>query len=196
MFTGIISHLGKVRKVENSIFTFSTPKSFYKKINKGLSVAINGVCMTVMDKPSSDCFAVEAMPESLRKTMFNKLKINGSVNLELPVTSSTLLSGHLVQGHVDGIGKIEEIEREGKSRILKISIPKSLSKYIVEKGSIAVNGISLTIIEARSSYFTVGIIPYTFSHTMLSKVSVGDLVNIEVDVLAKYLEKLISKRYE
>lgn len=196
MFTGIISHTGKLKKAQDSIFTFLAPKSFCKCIGKGTSIAINGVCLTMAYKLNLDSFSVEIMPETLKRSMFGKLKINDLVNLELPVTLNTLLSGHIVQGHVDGIGKIEEVKKEGESKILKISISKNLDKYIVEKGSIAVNGVSLTVIETTSLYFTVGIIPYTWDHTMLCQIKIGDLVNLEVDILAKYVESLTNKKYE
>ncbi len=194
MFTGIISHLGKLTKAEDSVFTFSAPKTFCASLKKGTSIAINGACLTVTSKPRSNAFSVEIMPETLKRTMLGKLKVDDLVNMELPVTANTLLSGHIVQGHVDGTGKVEKIKKEGNSRLFTIKIPSLLSKYIVEKGSIALNGISLTVICAQASYFTVGIIPYTWKRTMLSKLQPGDLVNIETDILAKYLEKLIIER--
>ena len=196
MFTGIISHLGKLTKVQDSVFTFSAAKTFFSFLKKGTSIAINGTCLTVTSIPRSDAFSVEIMLETLKRTMLGKLKVDDIVNLELPVTANTLLSGHIVQGHVDGIGKVENIKKEGNSRLFTIKIPSRLSKYIVEKGSIAINGISLTVICAQTSYFTVGIIPYTWKHTVLSKLQSGDLVNIETDILAKYLEKLLIERSE
>jgi riboflavin synthase len=115
------------------------------------------------------------------------------VNLELPATPTTLLSGHIVQGHIDCIAKIDKISVEGNSQIFQFAIPKNISKYLVKKGSICVNGISLTIINCSDDFFTVGIIPHTWEKTMLHTTKIGDLVNIEVDVLAKYIEKLIKQ---
>lgn len=125
--------------------------------------------------------------------MLGYLKINDPVNLELPATPSTFLSGHIVQGHVDGISKLLDIEPSGNSRILKLSIVSSIAKYLVKKGSVAVNGISLTVMETGKKKFTVGIIPYTWDNTMLHTVKIGDLVNIEVDILAKYVSRLLKK---
>ncbi|MBI2330115.1 riboflavin synthase [Candidatus Daviesbacteria bacterium] len=193
MFTGIITHLGKFIGIKKSVFTFIANPAFCKKISKGTSIAVNGVCLTAFAKPAQNSFSVEVMPETQKKTMLGHLKINDLTNLELPVTPTTLLSGHIVQGHIDGIAKLVRIERNKNSHILQFSIPDNLSKYITEKGSIAVNGISLTIIEAKRKYFIVGIIPYTWKNTMLNTIKIGDFVNIEVDILAKYIEKLLKK---
>lgn len=191
MFTGIITHLGSLKEKRGSKFTFSVDKSFCDQIKNGTSIAVNGVCLTVIDKPTPGTFAIEIMPETQKKTMFGKLQKNNLINLELPVTPQTLLSGHIVQGHVDATGKIGSIIKEGNSKLITVHLPESLTKFIIEKGSIALNGISLTVITVASSSFTVGIIPYTWTHTMLHETQVGDLVNIEVDVLAKYIEKQI-----
>lgn len=192
VFTGIISNLGKLTKKEEAVFTFSIDKSFCKKMKDGTSIAINGVCLTVL-KTTKKSFSVEIMPETEKKTALGQLKTADIVNLELPVTPQSLLSGHIVQGHIDGVAKLTSITKQDNSRLIKFSVPLSLSKYIAEKGSIAVNGISLTIIEAGKKYFTVGIIPYTWDNTMLKTIEAGNFVNIEVDILAKYLEKLLKK---
>lgn len=191
MFTGIITHLGKVESIYNSKYTFSADSSFFKQVRGGSSVSVNGVCLTVISNPKSNRFTVEVMPETARKTMLVNLAIGDMVNLELPATYKTFLSGHIVQGHVDGVGTSIEIIKEENSRILTIGIDKELTSYIVEKGSISVNGISLTVISIGESYFTVGIIPYTWKHTMLYTIRIGDRVNIEVDIIAKYVEKLL-----
>lgn len=193
MFTGIITNLGKLTKKEGTIFTFSTDKSFCKKIEGGTSVSINGVCLTVFKKLTPSSFSVEIMPETENKTILVRLKINDLVNLELPATPQSLLSGHIVQGHIDGTAKLAGIIEQKNSYILKFSIPSDLSRYITEKGSIAVNGISLTVIEVKKEHFTVGIIPYTWNNTMLHTIKTGDLANVEVDILAKYMEKLLRK---
>ncbi len=192
MFTGIISNLGKLVKRKDALFVFQTDASLCQKIENGTSIAVNGVCLTVV-AVTNDTFSVEIMPETGKKTAFDFLKTEDIVNLELPVTPHTLLSGHIVQGHVDGVGKIIKIVAEGNSKILSIEVPKSLGKYIVQKGSIALNGISLTVISAKNNYFTVGIIPFSWKQTMLHTVAVGDSINIETDILAKYMEKLLKK---
>ncbi|MDO8621518.1 MAG: riboflavin synthase [Candidatus Levybacteria bacterium] len=192
MFTGIITHLGKVAEATDTRLVIQTDKDFLKKLSRGISIAADGICLTVVsyDKKS---FTIDFMPETSKRTSIQYLQKNSLVNLELPVNSETFLSGHVVQGHVDAVGKIKSIEKKGNSRIFTFSIPKNISKYIVEKGSITVNGISLTVINITKNYFTVGIIPHTWDNTMLHTAKVGDLVNIEVDILAKYLEKLIGK---
>lgn len=191
MFTGIITHLGRFSEKENLNFTFTADRSFCKKIKKGTSIAINGVCLTALNKPTGNYFSITVIPETLNKTTLGQLKTGDSVNLELPTTPTSFLSGHIVQGHIDNVSKLLGIKIRGNSRLLKFSIPPALIKYIVPKGSIAINGISLTIIDVKKDYFTVGIIPHTWNHTMLKTIRTGDFVNIEVDILAKYVEKLI-----
>lgn len=195
MFTGIITDLGKLIKKEHGLFTFRADTAICRKIEIGTSVAVNGVCLTVCVR-AKQTFAVDLMRETIKKTTFGTLPLNSLVNLELPVTLQTFFSGHIVQGHVDGTGMIKQIKKQGTSRILTIEIAKNLSKYIVEKGSIALNGISLTVIESAAAYFSVGIIPYTWEHTMLGKMTNNEPVNIETDILAKYLEKFLSKENE
>lgn len=193
MFTGIITNLGRLTKKNKNIFTFGTNQAFCKKIDKGTSIAVNGACLTSLDKPLKDSFSVEIMPETLNKTMLGEIKINDLVNLELPITPQSFLSGHIVTGHIDEVTKLKEITVESNSHILKFSIPAHLSQYITDKGSITINGISLTVIRASKNYFTVGIIPYTWNNTMLKTIKADDLVNVEVDILAKYLERLLKK---
>lgn len=189
MFTGIITNLGKVTEKTDNKLTIQTDVDLVGKLSEGMSVAINGICLTVVSYGKS-AFTIDFMPETAKKTNIQYLKKRSIVNLELPATSETFLAGHIVQGHVDTVGKITAIEEDGNSRIFTFSIPRENSKYIVEKGSISVNGISLTVINVGDDYFTVGIIPHTWDKTMLNSAKVGDYVNIEVDILAKYLEKL------
>lgn len=191
MFTGIISNLGKLKNRNKTKLTFSTDLTFCKKISKGISIAVNGACLTVFGQPAPSSFSVEVIPETKNKTTLSQLKLNDLVNLELPVTPSSFLAGHLVQGHVDAVTTLLNITKQGNSHLLKFSIPSDLAKYIAEKGSVAVNGISLTVIKVGKNYFTVGIIPYTWNNTMLKTVKINDMVNIEVDILAKYIEKLL-----
>jgi len=191
MFTGIITHLGKVQKKEKAVFTFTTDDSFVQKLEGGTSVSVNGVCLTILEKPRQNVFSIEIMPETQQKTTMSSLKENDIVNLELPATPNTFLSGHIVQGHVDATAQIKDIQKTGNSYLFTITILTTLNKYIVEKGSITLNGISLTVITIGKDFFTVGIIPHTWKNTMLHTVKKGDFVNIEVDVLAKYVERLI-----
>lgn len=190
MFTGIIEYVGVLAKKEGALFTFKAPSTACKKLHQGTSIAINGVCLTVFKK-SSDTFSVEMIPETISRTMLGTLQKDDLVNLELPLTTKDLLSGHIIQGHIDGVGKVMNIKKDQHGKILQVSSPKNLSRYMVAKGSIAINGISLTIMSVKRAKFTVGIIPHTFEHTMMHQLKTDDLVNIEVDILAKYVEKLL-----
>lgn len=190
MFTGIITNLGKIVDKSNNQLKIKTDSDLIKKLNTSDSISINGICLTVVDI-GKDNFKVDTMSETRQKTNLQNVKTTSLVNLELPLTPNSFLAGHIIQGHVDGVAKLTSVVKKENSHILKFSIPRALSKYIVKKGSIALNGISLTVIEAGSDYFTVGIIPYTWKNTMLHTVKLGSLVNIEVDILAKYLEKLL-----
>ena len=187
MFTGIISHLGKVKNIKGNEFSFSVGASFLKIIKKGSSVAVNGVCLTVVGRSSQDSFKIEVMPETLNRTVLGDLKKGDLVNLELSLSASGRFEGHIVQGHVDGKATAVNIDKEGNSFIFKFRVDKSLTSYLVNKGSVCINGISLTVIEAKNDFFSVGIIPYTWNHTMIKNLKVGDKVNIEVDILAKYI---------
>lgn len=193
MFTGIITHLGKVVKKEKAVFTFSADDSLTKQLEAGTSIAVNGVCLTVLEKPQTYEFSVEIMPETQQKTNMSTLKENDLVNLELPATTNSFLSGHIVQGHIDTTAKIIEIKEDGNSHLMTFSINPEFTKYIIEKGSITVNGIALTVITKTNDQFAVGIIPHTWQHTMLHTTKINDQVNIEVDVLAKYIENFVTK---
>ena len=189
MFTGIITNLGKVvNKSENKLI-IKTDRNLISKLSKGTSIAVDGICLTVVDLMKNN-FSIDFMPETEEKTNIKYLQIGSLINLELPATAKSFLSGHIVQGHIDKVAKLETITKEGNGYILKFSIPKDLSKYIVQKGSIAVNGISLTVIDIGDNFFTVGIIPHTWNKTMLHTIKSGDYVNIEVDILAKYLGRI------
>ena len=193
MFTGIITHLGTVKKKTDSDVTIGASSKLIKKLSFGTSIAVNGICLTVVGKDKTS-FSINFMPETAEKTNINSLKLEDKVNLELPATPDAFLSGHIVQGHVDGIAKITSIVKKGNSYLFAFFLPKNLKKYLVEKGSVTINGISLTIISVSSDEFTVGIIPHTWENTMLHQAQVGDRINLEVDALAKYIEKLIQYR--
>lgn len=191
MFTGIISHLGILKERVGSTYAFSAPADFCKKLTIGASVSVNGTCLTVFQKTAANTFSVSIMPETQKRTILGSLKEGNSVNLELPATPDTFLAGHIVQGHVDGIGKVGKVEEVENSRLLTIKILKKLAWYIVEKGSIAINGVSLTVIAANKISLTVGIIPHTWEQTTFNTLQKGDSVNIEVDVLAKYVSQFM-----
>ncbi|MBI2314754.1 riboflavin synthase [Candidatus Daviesbacteria bacterium] len=191
MFTGIITSLGHVAKKTDKNLTILADRLFLLQIQKGSSISVNGTCLTVA-QTGKQSFTVDFMPETSNKTNIQNLKINSLVNLELPATAASFLSGHLVQGHVDSTATLISLTKQENSSLLKFSIPADLAKYIVEKGSIAVNGISLTVIKVGKNYFTVGIIPYTWNNTMLKTIKPEDLVNIEVDILTKYVERLLK----
>ncbi len=189
MFTGIVTHLGRFERKEKNHFFFSSSLSFFDLIQPGDSVSVNGACLTVEKKAKGE-FIVSLMPETIKKTMLGSLKPKTLVNFELPATPRSFLAGHIVQGHVDGIGVVAELEKKGNAQILEISVDRKLMKYVVSKGSVSVNGISFSIVEAKKKSFVVGIIPYTWEHTMIHGIKIGERVNIEVDILAKYAEKI------
>lgn len=191
MFTGIITHLGTVTKKTDTDLQISTSEDLLNRLEEGTSIAVDGICLTVVSK-DSNTFSINFMPETAKKTNIQYLTTGTEVNLELPATIDTLFSGHIVQGHVDGVGTIESIKDEGNSKLFTVTIPKELNKYIVDKGSISLNGISLTVISVKETEFTVGIIPHTLKQTMLHAAKAGDVVNIEIDALAKYVEKIVS----
>ncbi len=193
MFTGIITHTGVVSAIDRSKIAIQAGRAILHAVELGASMSVDGVCLTVVSK-NKDIFTAHMMPETMKRTILSTLHMGMKVNLELPATPSSFLSGHLVEGHVDGVGTVEKISVRGHDRVLSIALLPSLSRYVVKKGAVAVNGISLTVIESRRAQFTVGIIPHTWKNTMLYTLSIGDRVNIEVDVLAKYIEKFVRKR--
>lgn len=191
MFTGIIKHLGVVKRQTSRQLTISY-KTFSSDLAKAESIAVNGVCLTITKVNPNSNFTVDIMPETLEKTTLGNLKYGDLVNLELPVTVESFLSGHLLAGHVDGLARLESITKAGNSHILEFSVPRNLCRFIAQKGSIAINGISLTVIEAEKNSFSVGIVPYTWKQTNLHNLKRGSYVNIETDILAKYLGKLLE----
>jgi len=193
MFTGIITETGTVADVSRSDISIRTSGLFLRKLRSGTSVSIDGACLTVTSK-NKNSFTADIMPETKRRTTLGNLRRGDTINLELPATPDSLLSGHIVQGHVDGTGMLTKIRKEGASYILSFSIPRPLTRAVVEKGSITINGVSLTVIDAGASGFTAGIIPHTWKVTALHKLKRGDRVNIETDVLAKYAEKNYFKK--
>lgn len=193
MFTGIIKDVGEIQKIDDAKFTISVSNPEIKeKIKQGASISLNGTCFTVIQF-TKDNFTVEAMPETLYRTTFGKARVGAKVNLEACLGPDDTFEGHIVQGHIDATAEVETIEEEGNSYIFTFKVDKDLSQYIVSKGSIAVDGISLTVIDVENECFAVGIIPYTWDNTNFSSLKPGDEVNIEIDVIAKYVEKLVNK---
>lgn len=194
MFTGIIKTLSTIEDVytkNGSIFAVLKKEKDWP-VELGQSISINGVCSTVQ-KFDSNSFLVEWMPETLKKTTVNNFKKGLLVNLETSMNVNTLLDGHIVQGHVDTIGKVIEIKPLKDSKIIKIKIPAKFMKLIVDKGSVTVDGISLTVVDTGRDWFTVSLVSYTIDHTNFQQTKKGDMVNIETDVLAKYMQKLLKK---
>lgn len=194
MFTGIIEQTGEILAINPAPTSkkFRIEYASSGSLEVGESINLNGACQTVI-QISDNSFWVEAMQETLRKSNLNQLQVGDRVNLERSLRVSDRISGHLVTGHVDTTGLIAEIEILPDSWVLKVSFPSELKKYVAPKGSIAVNGISLTIIESEQNLFTVGIIPHTWQKTNLNKLKIGDRVNLEFDLIAKYLESLLKR---
>ncbi|MER6211931.1 riboflavin synthase [Streptomyces sp. NPDC001642] len=196
MFTGIVEELGEVTAVENlndaSRFRLRGP-IVTEGAKHGDSIAVNGVCLTVVEF-EGDEFTADVMAETLNRSSLGVLAVGSRVNLERPMALGARLGGHIVQGHVDGTGEIIERKPSENWEIVKISLPADLTRYVVEKGSITVDGISLTVVDAGPDYFTVSLIPTTLGLTTLGHKQPGDPVNLEVDVIAKYVERLMGSR--
>ncbi|MFL2634583.1 MAG: riboflavin synthase [Dehalococcoidia bacterium] len=192
MFSGIVEKLGSILEFNDNILTIQE-KTLSKELNISESIAINGICLTVIHK-NNDTFSVEVTPETIKRTNLNTLLENELVNLEKPLKYNGLVGGHLVQGHVDCVGEIIKQEININAKIVTISIPETLSKYVVEKGYISVDGISLTIVECASNYFSISIIPFTLENTNLKNKTIGQNVNLEFDITGKYIEKLLDTK--
>lgn len=195
MFTGIVEDVGRVsriqRKDKESVFTFEVRKIDMDEVVLGESIAVNGACLTVTSIGKRS-FTVDASHETLDKTNLGELQKGSSVNLERCLRADGKLGGHIVNGHVDGVGKVKSIKQVGDSHIFRFSVPKALAKYIVEKGSVAVSGVSLTINQVKGKDFTVNIIPYTLQETIFGEFEKGSSVNIECDIIGKYVEKFAA----
>ena len=185
MFTGIIEEIGKVSSASTARLVISA-QQVVDGIKPGDSIAINGACLTVTDFDRAS-FSVDVMPETLQRTNLGQLTAGDGVNLERPTTLGGQLGGHLVQGHIDDIGRIISMEREGEALLFRFEAPPEVMRYTAPKGFIAVDGISLTITEKDNSSFQVSVVEYTRRNTTLSSRKVGDVVNLEVDIIAKYV---------
>jgi riboflavin synthase len=200
MFTGIISELGTVRSIEDregvTSIAVDAPLSV-PGLSIGDSVSVNGVCLTTVSI-DGDAFLVEAVPETLERTSLGVLAPGSPVNLERPMSATGRYDGHIVQGHVDGVGTITSVSDEGGSARIRVSMPGDVARYVVEKGSICVDGTSLTVTAVGAtgtteSWFEFVLIPHTLEVTVFGTKQVGDPVNIEVDVIAKYVERLMGE---
>jgi riboflavin synthase len=195
VFTGLVQDLGRVGRLERTEdgVRLTIEASLAGQLALGDSVAVNGVCLTVTDVGAGS-FAADVMNETLARTSLAAADAGSAVNLELPLRASDRLGGHVVQGHVDGLGVIAEGEDDGFARRLRIEAEPDLLRYVVEKGSIAVDGVSLTVAALDDRSFTVSLIPETLDRTNLGAAASGTTVNLEVDVLAKYVERLLGAR--
>jgi len=195
MFTGLIEETGTVvkmeRKGEGAIITISH-SSALDDLKLGDSISVDGICLTITHI-QPPCFRAEASGETVRRTTLGSKKIHQKVNLERALRLNERLGGHLVTGHIDEVGKISSVVPEGTSQKMTFQINRRIAQYLVAKGSVAVDGISLTVNEVSSDYFSINIIPHTIFHTSLETKKVGDEVNIETDIIGKYVEKLIAR---
>jgi riboflavin synthase len=187
LFTGLIRETGKVAALEQGRLRVEASLG----ASEGDSVAVNGVCLTVTESDEAG-FGADVMPETLGRTALGELRPGDEVNLELPLRADDRLDGHFVQGHVDGRGVVDSVEDEGFARVVRVAAPPEVLRYVVEKGSIAVDGVSLTVASVDGAGFTASLIPETLERTTLGSAVPGTHVNLEVDVLAKYVEKLTA----
>jgi riboflavin synthase len=195
VFTGLIADLGNIsaleRDGEGATLTIQTPLA--AQLSEGDSIAVNGVCLTAIGVRERD-FRAQAMIETLDRSSLGGLEVGGSVNLELALRADGRLGGHIVQGHVDGTGTLSEIRDQGFARVLSFELSLELARYLVEKGSVAIDGVSLTVSAVAERGFSVSLIPETLKRTSLGRANIGDRVNIEVDILAKHVERLMEAR--
>jgi riboflavin synthase len=195
VFTGLVQDLGTVTAVDAASdgVRLAVQTRLSAELSEGDSVAVNGVCLTATAIADGQ-FAADVMLETLRRSSLAEVGAGAHVNLELPLRAADRLGGHFVQGHVDGVGTVRAVREDGFARIVTIAAPPEVLRYIVEKGSIAVDGVSLTIAGLGDDWFSVSLIPETLERTILGAAAPGQPVNLEVDVLAKYIERLVPAR--
>jgi riboflavin synthase len=194
MFTGIIEDMGEVvrwrKRAGAGVLTLAGNLPV-AEMKLGASIAVNGACLTIVDKAGTR-FMVDVSPETMQRTNFHALRRGDRVNLERPLRLSDRLGGHLVTGHVDGVGLAEKIRKQGKFTFYTFRVPPALALQLVQKGSVAVDGISLTVNDCEEGRFSVAVIPFTLKHTNLRDLRVGDKVNIETDLIGKYVQRLLQ----
>jgi riboflavin synthase len=195
VFTGLVEEVGRVTRLEAGEMTrlSVSARRVLEGTGAGDSVSVNGVCLTV-NEVYTGMLVFFAMPETLRRSALGDLAEGSAVNLERAMSPAGRFGGHIVQGHVDGVGEVLEVRLEGEAEIWAFRAPESVLRYVVEKGSICVEGISLTVVSVRDGSFTVSILPQTRSNTNLAELAVGDTVNLEADIIAKYVERLLEPR--
>lgn len=197
MFTGLIEHLGTIDALARDgggarlKVRVAAPRALGGALSRGSSVAVNGCCLTVVEH-GAQSFAADLSLETLERTSFCEIPAGRIVNLELPLAAGARLGGHFVQGHVDGVGRIERMLPEGENWWLGVRLPEPLRRYVAPKGSLAVDGISLTVARWLDGLAEFAIIPHTYAHTNLRQLTLGDAVNLECDILAKYVESLLA----
>lgn len=192
MFTGIVEETGKIVKVTINGLEIKAHKVL-EGTKTGDSIAVNGVCLTVT-RLEADSFTVDVMPETMRCTTLSQLKTGDTVNLERALTLSSRLGGHIVSGHIDGTGKITALNDEGNAVLMEIMASAELLRYIVSKGSVALDGISLTVADVKDDRFIVSLIPHTREVTALKSKRIGDVINIETDIIGRYVEKMMNEQ--
>ena len=196
MFTGIIQHVGRVkslRRLGDTARLEALAPGLSAELRRGDSVAVNGACLTVTDRDRK-AFQADLSRETLERSNLGSLRSGDSINLELPLLPTARLGGHFVQGHVDAVARVARIEKQQAFALFRFSLPPGMRAYVVEKGSIAVDGISLTVSGLGKDFFEVAIIPHTLEHTNLARRNPGDRVNLECDILAKYVEAALNRR--
>jgi len=198
MFTGIVEHQGVIASLEGGaeggrLRVRALELAPHLAVSG--SIAVNGCCLTVVER-DAETFGADVSGETLRRTSFSELREGGRVNLERPLTAGKEFGGHFVQGHVDGVGRVARLAQEGGNWWLGVRLPDELARYVAMKGSIALDGVSLTVAGWRDGVVETAIIPYTYQHTNIGRMALGDAVNVECDILAKYIERLLAGREE
>jgi riboflavin synthase len=201
MFTGIVEHVAKIESLDQTPtggrlrVNLADAAEIAASLNIADSIAVNGCCLTVVEI-SDAIFAADLSLETLRRTSLGEMKAGQPVNLERPLAANGRLGGHFVQGHVDGIGRVTRIEPEGENWWLSVRVPAEIGRYVAMKGSIAIDGISLTVAGWREGILDVALIPFTYTHTNIHAMTPGTAVNLECDILAKYVERMLDARRE
>lgn len=199
MFTGITEHVGKIESLDRAEdggrlrVSFAGASAPFASIKQGDSVMVNGCCLTAVEL-GAGTFLADLSGETLRRTSFGEKKTGDLVNLELPLAAGARLGGHFVQGHVDGVGRVTRLTPEGENWWLLVRVPEDLRRYVVEKGSLAIDGVSLTVARWHDGVADIAVIPFTYAHTNVRAMAPNDAVNLEVDILAKYVENLLEAR--
>ncbi len=201
MFTGIVEQVGKIESLGQTAqggrlrVSLANAPEISDSLRPGDSISVNGCCLTVVEA-GEGMFTADLSAETLRRTSFGEMAAGRAVNLERPLAASARLGGHFVQGHVDGVGRVARLAPEGENWWLSVRVPEELARYVAMKGSIAIDGISLTVAGWREGIVEVALIPFTYAHTNIGQLTAGDAVNLECDILAKYVERMFEAQNE